>query len=116
VNFSVSEDPRSTNSFYSKYHGTGVVTSTVKDQAFNVYLQYRRKDLTTNATEDGFSFVPRVTNGVGNVDISCVGQNPCEFTWTGVQYEVVYKGKLKNAESPEHRVWRLSGKSGPEPK
>ena len=117
VNFKVELDERaSTDPFWPKYNGRGAITARVggvyvyEDESYDVYLGYKRKNLQTNAVDESFLFISDV-RGLRNFDAPCVGQDRCEYTWTGIRYWnhinadahtlvdvcCLMKGKLKNA-------------------
>ena len=89
--FKVELDPRtSTDPFWPKYNGRGAITASVadriyQDESYDVYLGYKRKNLKTNAVDESFLFISDV-RGLNNFDAPCVGQDPCEYTWTGIRY------------------------------
>jgi hypothetical protein len=91
INFKVELDARaSADRFWPKYNGRGAITATVGDQiyedeSYDIYLGYKRKDLTTKAVDESVMFISSV-RGLKNFDAPCVGQDPCEYTWTGIRY------------------------------
>jgi hypothetical protein len=118
INFKVELDARSsTDRFWPKYNGRGAITATVKNQIYNdesydVYLGYKRKNLETNGVDESVLYISRV-QGLRNFEAACVGQDPCEYTWTGIRYWnhiddvkafidvcCLIRGKLKNAPDP----------------
>lgn len=117
VNFKVELDARaSTDPFWPKYNGRGAITARVggvyvyEDESYDVYLGFKRKNLETNAVDESFLFISDV-RGLRNFDAPCVGQDRCEYSWTGIRYWnhiaadahtlvdvcCLMKGKLKNA-------------------
>src|SRR5262249_15883358 len=77
--------------FWPKYNGRGAITANVggqiyKDEMYDVYLGYRRKNLTTNAVDESVLYISRI-HGLSNFDAPCVGQDPCDYTWTGLRYQ-----------------------------
>jgi hypothetical protein len=116
IKFKVELDARaSADRFWPKYNGRGAITARVgeqiyEDESYDVYLGYKRKDLTTNAVDESVMFISSV-RGLRNFDAPCVGQDPCEYTWTGIRYWnhidvdahtfvdvcCLMKGTLKNA-------------------
>jgi hypothetical protein len=116
VNFKVELDARaSTDPFWPKYNGRGAITASVgnriyEDESYDVYLGYKRKNLRTNAVDESVLFISAI-RGLRNFDAPCVGQDPCEYAWTGIRYWnhidvdahtfvdvcCLMRGKLKNA-------------------
>jgi hypothetical protein len=119
INFKVELDARaSTDPFWPKYNGRGAITATVGDQiyedeSYDVYVGYKRENLKTKVVDDSVLYISKV-QGLRNFDAPCMGQDPCEYTWTGIRYwnhiEVdahtlvdvccLMRGRLKNASDP----------------
>jgi hypothetical protein len=91
IDFKVELDARaSADRFWPKYNGRGAITATAGDQiyqdeSYDVYLGYKRTDLTTKTVDESVMFISSV-RGLKNFDAPCVGQDPCEYTWTGIRY------------------------------
>jgi hypothetical protein len=40
----------------------------------------------------------QLKNRLMELEVTCAGKDPCDFTFTGVNYWVAQKGKLKNSK------------------
>lgn len=91
INFKVELDPRaSRDRFWPTYNGRGAIAARVanqiyEDEIYDVYLGYKRRNLNTHAVEQSVLYISTV-KGLRNFEAPCTGQDPCEYTWTGLRY------------------------------